>query len=222
MENNIESIVKIINQIGNFEIIFDANLNEFLFNTNVEINSSKYKLDSMMYELDSLMLNQVDLKIDDKMFQNLISIVNSLINNLKSSYNHLRVFYDFDDTPTDVVRQIEIIDYKISKLLELKSKFEFGEKFSENLGQIKQIKTVVPENTLSKYKVATRFKLIEELGIKNIITILNCSQGDKHKILSIIMGIHIDTAKELINDSYKWSGSDEEKKIIEDILKKIK
>jgi hypothetical protein len=74
----------------------------------------------------------------------------------------------------------------------------------------------------SKYKVSTRFELLKELGIKNIITSLKCSQKEKHKILSIIMDIHTDTAKGLINDTYKWSGSDDEKKIIDHILKNIK
>ncbi len=222
MENNIETVVKIINQIGKFEINFDAHLNEFLLQRNVEINSSKSQIDNMVIELDELIISQVDLKIDDKMFQNLITIVISLIDNLKSNYNVLRIFYDFDNIPNYIITNLKIIDYKISKLLELKSKFEFGEKFSEYLGQSKQNKIAIPEIQSSKHRVSTRYELLNELGLAKIITSLKCSQGYKNRILSIIMEINIDTAKNLINGTYKGSVPADEQKIIDDILKNIK
>jgi hypothetical protein len=222
MENNIEIIVKIINQIGNSEIKFDVDINGFVLQKNIELNSSKNQLDSLIFELNELIIHQVDLNIDAKLFQELITLVNSLIHKLKSDYNDIRVFYDFDNIPNQVITILKIIDYKISKLFDLKSKLEFNEKFSDYLGQNQQLQGIVSEEKSSKYKVGTRFELLNKLGITKIITSLNCTQKDKHKILSIIMDIHTDTAKGLINDSYKWIGSDDEQKIINDILKNIR
>jgi hypothetical protein len=220
--NNIETIVNIINQIGISEIKFSSELNDFILDENIGVNKINAQTDSMIDELNELLISQVDLKVDYKMFQNLLTIVDLNINNLKLNYNNIRVFYDYESIPSKAKSILKIIDFKISKLQDLKLKFKLNGEFSAYLGQTEKNKITITEDKSAKYKVSTRFELLKELGIENIITSLKCSQKEKHKILSIIMDIHTDTAKGLINKNYKWSGSDGEKKIIDDILKNIK
>jgi len=63
---------------------------------------------------------------------------------------------------------------------------------------------------LPEFDVLDRYELVKELKIDNIIHNLDTSQKSKYKVLALIMGVHPETTRKLVTNSYPKLKSKEE------------
>lgn len=204
MDSNIKQIVNVINGIGMLNFHYNSNGDSIEFDSNLrDLNSVTKQLEIELKNFMYLFNEQIHIKADEQLFENLSKEIYKHISTLKNDYHQIRVIFTVPIS-NDIIQLLKVIELKISVLDKMLNSISIDNKFLEYHGQEKtDSSTNDAEEDMETLMYRERYDLLKTKGVINQINSKIKFTKDQHLVVGIILGIDENDAKKLQSKKYQ-------------------
>lgn len=204
MDSNIKQIVNVINGIGMLNFHYNSNGDSIEFDSNLkDLNSVTKQLEIELKNFMYLFNEQIQIKADDQLFENLSKEIYKHISTLKDNYHQIRVIFSVPISK-DIIQLLKVIELKISVLDKILNSISIDNKFLEYHGQEKTDSSSIDvEENVETLMYRERYDLLKSKGVINLINSKIKFTKDQHLVVGTILGIDENDAKKLQSKKYQ-------------------
>ncbi len=222
MDSSIKQIVKIINEIGTIEVLFDTENNSLIYDEILKKRSDYEIHFKTSYERICSIVEEHRSQTNEILLDNLLDEIENLILVLQKKFFEIRKNYPVP-VSNDIKNLLTAIEFKIKILNQLIEFFEFEKKYKlNNLPDNVNLDSFIELSEKDKFNKWQKYYLLEKLGcIKTINTNVKLLKN-QHKAIGKLFDLHEDNVKKLHLKNYKGRDiSTEEKDEVDKLLQII-